>query len=421
MFLAAGFADAGIEAVLWIMFVVEGSEFGACVVEVADVVFGGVFGAATVKPGKQRLFDFCGINAGLEDVILVHDVAEEVAAIEFFVDFGVEFGGEFFKPFAFIARQGDVEGHEFADFVAHDAVVARGRACGSKAVQDGGFAFIGCAGMVAAVVFSEKLVEVGAGALNVVVGHFQDQVMLVTFAQGVEGFGQVRRQEVGGGLCEAVGKVVRQEAYAAREAVNTAFQTKKGGHAMGSKLADDEEGVTAMAMGNIVEVAVQVFAGDGQFRKFGEDVTTDGSEVRGVVGADVEDLFARGFGEGVDAYGENEVFASRAGSPIKAGRVIVVACGRRRVNVANDGFVVAGRATLVGTTVNVGKAAIFEIGEYFFGIFAKFDPQVIDKFEFALVIAPRVKRHFSIGWTALHECATGVVTDTADNRGTNTR
>ena len=54
VFFAAGFADAGVEAILRVLFAVEGGKRRCDLVLVADVVFGGVFGATAFEVGERR-------------------------------------------------------------------------------------------------------------------------------------------------------------------------------------------------------------------------------------------------------------------------------------------------------------------------------------------------------------------------------
>ena len=150
-------------------------------IEVADVVFCRVFRAFAVQIGEQRVFDRRRVAAGLQDVVLVHDVAEVVTVVEFGGDVLVDFGGQALKPVVFVAAQRDVEREQVADCVAFDRVVAVGGTGGGKAVQRRLRAFFAGAGVVSAVVRvgGEVLFEVGVGFVHAAVRHFQDEVVFV--------------------------------------------------------------------------------------------------------------------------------------------------------------------------------------------------------------------------------------------------
>ena len=139
----------------------------------------------------------------------MHDVAEEVAVVEFGGDVRVDFGGQALEPVVFVAAQRDVQRQEVADFAAFDGVVAVGGAGGGEAVQGRLRAFFGGAAMVGAVVrvAGEVLFEVGVGFVHAAVCHFQDEVVFVFFPHLLHEGRQVRGQHVGSALAQAVGEV----------------------------------------------------------------------------------------------------------------------------------------------------------------------------------------------------------------------
>ena len=148
VFFLRGLADAWVQAVGWVLRAVEVRQGFFGVVEVADVVFCRVFRAFAVEVCKQQVFDGSGVGAGFQDVVLVHDVAEEVAVVEFMRDVLVNFRRQAFEPVAFVAAQGDVEREQVANFFAVYGVVAVRGAGSSEAVQGGLCAFSTVAGVV---------------------------------------------------------------------------------------------------------------------------------------------------------------------------------------------------------------------------------------------------------------------------------
>jgi hypothetical protein len=62
--------DAGVEAIARVEFAVEVSESGLGFVEVADIVFGGIFRAAFVEELEQSLFERVDVDPFAYDVVV---------------------------------------------------------------------------------------------------------------------------------------------------------------------------------------------------------------------------------------------------------------------------------------------------------------------------------------------------------------
>ncbi len=75
---AGGSSDAGIEGVGRIEATIEIPQRRLGLVEVADIVLGRIFRAARVEQGAERVFQRLAVLAFVDEVFLVHDVAQEV-------------------------------------------------------------------------------------------------------------------------------------------------------------------------------------------------------------------------------------------------------------------------------------------------------------------------------------------------------
>ena len=224
----------------------------------------------------------------------------------------------------------------------------------------------------------------------------------------------MRRQHVGSALADAVREVFNAQFFA--EAVDAVFPAEKGGDVFAAEAVDDEVGVAAVALGDVVAVAVHVFAGDGQVFEVFEDVAAQFGQGVGVMRTDVIDLLAFGLGEGVDAYREDDEAACRAGGLKKATRVVVVTRGGVGVDVAHAVLVfVVGGLAAGGGDVGVCVVAALQAVQQAFRVLAEVDAKMIDQFEFAVFVHAGVKRHFGVGGTTVDERAAGVVADAADD------
>ena len=318
----------------------------------------------------------------------------------------------------FVAAQRDVQRQEVADCVAFDGVVAVGGAGGGEAVQGRLRAFFAAAGVVGTVmrVGVEVLFEVAGGFVHAAVRHFQDEVVFVLFPHVLHEGRQVRRQHVGCALAQAVGEVFQAQFFA--QAVDAVFPAEEGGDVFAAEAVDDEVGVAAVALGDVVAVAVHVFAGNGQVLEVFQDVAAQFGQGVGVVRADVIDLLAFGFGEGVDAYRKDDEASCRAGGFIEAARVVVVTRGGVGVDVAHAVLVfVVGGLAAGGGDVGVCVVAALQAVQQAFRMLAEVDAEVVDEFEFAVFIDAGVERHFGVGGAAVDERAAGVVADAADDGG----
>ena len=185
---------------------------------------------------------------------------------------------------------------------------------------------------------------------------------------------------------------------------------------MCTKFFDDVERVFAVHVGNIESVAMDVFAGNGQAFKFAQGGAADVGQFINIVGADVEHRGLLLLREGIQADGENHQFARATGRFVMTRRVGVETRGGRLVHLADMvaiGMVVS--FTRVLRDVFSLIVMTLKVGQDFFGRVAQIYAQMVNQLQFALFVDLGEQRHFRIGRTALHQCATGVVTHAAQD------
>lgn len=147
--------------------------------------------------------------------------------------------------------------------------------------------------------------EFGQPALrfgNSVSGHFQQQVMFVPVAPGFHPLRQMRRENVAQLLHKAVGEVGFEQRHFLQHRVGTALHGEEERHFVGAELVDHQERVFAVALGDVVNVPVHVFARHRQVGEFAQNMTTDLRQNLRLVGADVEYLLLFLGWEGVQTH-----------------------------------------------------------------------------------------------------------------------
>ena len=300
-------------------------------------------------------------------------------------------------------------------------LVADSRARCRKAVQERLAAFFRRADEEVAFCVFEVFGKPGLRFINAVAGHFQQQVMFVFIAPGFHAFRQMRREGVPQFLHKAVGKVWLEQRHFLQHGVGTALQGEEERHFVSAEFIDHQEGVFAVLLGNIVDIAVHVLARHRQVFEFGQDMATNlGQHVR-LVGADVKHLLAFFRREGVETHRKHRQLARAAGRFKQTFRVGVVSRWGIGIHVAHAVHVVVvmGVATVV-LHITVFDALVIELAEDLLRRFAKVNAQMVDQRQLALFINARKQRHFGIGRAALHQRTAGVIADTANHRGADT-
>ncbi|KAF1050639.1 MAG: hypothetical protein GAK34_01791 [Delftia tsuruhatensis] len=256
--------------------------------------------------------------------------------------------------------------------------------------------------------------------LGRVVGHAHQQVVLIAVAPLAHARGQVAGQQVGQRLNHAVGDAAQPETL--EEAVHAALEGEGGRHPGRAEAVDQQEGVLAVFLADVVGRAVDVLAGNRQARQRGQQLAAHGREVVGRIAAYIEDG-AGLLGEGVQPHGEQAQLAGRARGLEQARGVGVEARGRVLVHGAHGIGIarVGGGALRIVGDVGLGVVAVLQPREDFLGRAAQGDAQVVDEFQRAVAADARVQRQFGIGRAAPHQGAARVVADAAQHRGADAR
>ena len=211
-------------------------------------------------------------------------------------------------------------------------------------------------------------------------------------------------------------------AQALEEAIHAALEGKGRRHAGRAKTVDQQEGVLAVLLADVVGRAVDVLARDRQAWQGGEQVAAHRREVVGRIAADVEHR-ARLLRKGVQPHGEQAQPAGRARGLEQARGVGVEA--RRRVRVHGAHIVgvarIRGGALRVVGDVRLGVAAVLQPGQDLFGCAAQRDAQVVHQLQLAVTPHARIQRQLGVGRTPAHQGAARVVADAAQHRGANAR
>lgn len=100
----------------------------------ADIVLGRVFRLARIQQFPHAVFHCQRVHALADNVVLVEDVAEEVAVVKFVDDVAFHLLGQLFYPVAVVAAQRDIQGDDVLDRAAMRVAVADGCPGDGKAV-----------------------------------------------------------------------------------------------------------------------------------------------------------------------------------------------------------------------------------------------------------------------------------------------
>jgi len=92
-----------IEAVARIELLIEPGERGFRVIKMADIVLGRILRATAVEQCPHSVLDVEAVMAFLHDVVLVKDVTQKVAVIQFDRDRFLDIGRQRFDPVAIVA------------------------------------------------------------------------------------------------------------------------------------------------------------------------------------------------------------------------------------------------------------------------------------------------------------------------------
>lgn len=149
--------------------------------------------------------------------------------------------------------------------------------------------------------------------------------MFETFAVFLHALRQVARRQMAQALHQPIGQVVWQQRQLVEAGVHTAFQGEEARHLIGAELVDHHEGVFAVHLGDVEDIAVHVLTGHRQVFELAQHVAAQFGQHRGVVGADIEHLLFAFFLEGVEPHREHRQLAGAAGGLVQAAFVGVEA------------------------------------------------------------------------------------------------
>ncbi|MNS98556.1 hypothetical protein D3C72_1329260 [compost metagenome] len=188
----------------------------------------------------------------------------------------------------------------------------------------------------------------------------------------------MRRESRAQLLHKAVGEVRFEQGHFAKHGVGAAFHRKEERHFVGAELVDHQEGVFAVALGDIVNIAMHVLTRDRQICELAQNMTTDLGQHLRLVGADIKDLLIFLRREGVQTYGKHRQFARAAGRFKQTIRIGVVARRGIGFNVAHafDVIVIVG-VTAIVLHVSVVHALVVELAQDLLRRDTQVDPQMI--------------------------------------------
>ena len=256
-------ADARVKAVGGVQFAIEPSQRRLGDIQVADIVFGGVFRPPLVQQRPHAMLDVERIDAFAHDVVLMEHVAEEVAVVELVHHVPLQIVGQGFHPLAVVAAKGNVQSDDVFHLAPVHFPVAHRSTGDGEPVQEGAAAGIFIAlEKVATVSTTKELAQVFAGVLGSVVSHPQQKVVFVAVAVVAHGCRKVAGQYIHHRLDQPVADAAQAEAL--EHAIKPAFCGKSGGHPGGAEAVDEQIGILAVALADVERGAMDVFAGNGK-------------------------------------------------------------------------------------------------------------------------------------------------------------
>ena len=181
-------------------------------------------------------------------------------------------------------------------------------------------------------------------------------------------------------------------------------------------VTDQQEGILAVARGDVIGVAVDVFPGDRQVLEAGKDVPPDCGQLVRVVAADVEHR-RLGLGrEGVQPHREDGQLAGAARGLVQAARVGVEPGRGLGVHGADMGGIFPVRPPGLDRR-GFRKLAPFHPGEDLLGVVAKRQAEVVDQRHRAVGADLGMQAKLGIGRAAADQRAARIVADPPQYRG----
>jgi hypothetical protein len=128
-------ADARVHGICRVDGFVERGQIWLGFVKMPDIVLCRVFCTPRLQQREHLCLEGFDVHAFADDIILVQNVAHEVAIIQTMYQFIRNFCGQGFQPVAFIALERDVEREDILDFGVVNILVPNGGSSSGKAVK----------------------------------------------------------------------------------------------------------------------------------------------------------------------------------------------------------------------------------------------------------------------------------------------
>jgi hypothetical protein len=106
-------------------------------------------------------------------------------------------------------------------------------------------------------------------------------MVLVLIAPGFHSLRQMRRENVAQLLHKAVGEVGFEQRHFLQHRVGAALHGEEERHFVGAELVDHQERVFAVALGDVVNIPVHIFARHRQVGEFAQNMTADFGQTSG--------------------------------------------------------------------------------------------------------------------------------------------
>src|ERR1700690_1189350 len=108
----------------------------------AEIVLSRELRATRCQQSPHLMFQFEGVVAFFHNVVLMEDVTEKVAVIQFVENRIRYFVRQVFEPVPVVASERNVERHHVLNLAAVEGAVANPGASGDEAEEEGPFAFV---------------------------------------------------------------------------------------------------------------------------------------------------------------------------------------------------------------------------------------------------------------------------------------
>ena len=172
-------ADTGIEAIQWIEATIMGFEGGGSSVEMTDIMLCWILRTARCRVLQQAMLKLDRVGSLSDDVILMEDVAEEVTVIENGDAILRKLRRQALDPIGRVARQRDIERHDFFDLARMDRAISYCSTGNREAVEHRGFRLSVGALKISSAIAGKVGVKQGASDGHTLPRNLDDEVVFV--------------------------------------------------------------------------------------------------------------------------------------------------------------------------------------------------------------------------------------------------